>query len=71
MERSLDAGIPRGYGCDSGVSGACAQAGERFAETFAKWATGDIGFNLDVGYKVLPPALPLTAWGEPLTRLGR
>jgi hypothetical protein len=71
VERVLDAGIPRGYGCDDGVTGACASAGERFAETFAKWATGDIGFNLDVGYKIMPPTLPLEAWGAPLARLGR
>jgi hypothetical protein len=71
LERGLDAGIPRGYGCHQGVSGACANAEERFAETFAKWATGDIGLNLDVGYKVMPPAVPLDAWGAPLARLGQ
>jgi hypothetical protein len=62
----LDAGIPRGWGCDGGRAGACADRAERFAETFAKWATGDIGVSLPVGYKVPPPAVSLDAWGEPL-----
>jgi hypothetical protein len=62
----LDAGIPRGWGCDGGRAGACADRAERFAETFAKWATGDIGVSLPVGYKVPPPAVALDAWGEPL-----
>jgi hypothetical protein len=65
----LDAGIPTGLGCDGGVSGACASRAERFAETFAKWALGDIGINLNVGYKVPPPRLPLDAWGAPLAQL--
>jgi len=69
VRRTLDAAVPRGYGCDQGVSGACANAEERFAETFAKWATGDIGFNLDVGYKVMPPSQPLEVWGAPLAAL--
>jgi len=63
---ALDAGIPSGLGCDQGTMGACANREERFAETFAKWALGDIGVNLDLGYKVPPPALPLDAWGAPL-----
>jgi hypothetical protein len=66
---SLDAGIPSGWGCDEGTMGACADRAERFAETFAKWALGDIGVNLDIGYKVPPPALPLDAWGAPLAKL--
>jgi hypothetical protein len=65
----LDSGIPAGLGCDDGVTGACANRAERFAETFAKWALGDIGVNLDIGYRVPPPRLPLDAWGEPLARL--
>ena len=65
----LDDGIPTGLGCDGGVSGACANRAERFAETFAKWALGDIGINLNVGYKVPPPRLPLDAWGAPLAQL--
>jgi hypothetical protein len=65
----LQAGIPAGFGCEQGVSGACATPAERFAESFAKWATGDIGVDLYVGYKVPPPAPTLDAWGEPLDRL--
>jgi hypothetical protein len=65
----LDAGIPSGWGCDQGTMGACADREERFAETFAKWALGDIGVNLDIGYKVPPPALSLDVWGAPLAAL--
>jgi hypothetical protein len=65
----MQAGIPSGFGCEQGVSGACAAAPERFAESFAKWATGDIGVDLYVGYKVPPPAPTLEAWGAPLDRL--
>jgi hypothetical protein len=67
----LQAGIPTGFGCDEGISGACATARERFAESFAKWATGDIGIVLGAGYKVPPPGPTLDAWGAPLERLGR
>jgi hypothetical protein len=66
---ALDAGIPPGWGCDDGKLGACANPQERFAETFAKWALGDIGVNLDIGYKVPPPSAPLDTWGAPLARL--
>jgi hypothetical protein len=66
---SMDAEIPAGLGCDDGVTGACANRQERFAETFAKWALGDIGVNLDIGYKVPPPSVPLAVWGQPLARL--
>jgi hypothetical protein len=66
----LQAGIPTGYGCDQGLSGACANARERFAESFAKWATGDIGVDLGEGYKVPPPGPTLAAWGAPLARRG-
>jgi hypothetical protein len=62
----LDAGIPAGWGCEEGHSGACAPREERFAETFAKWATGDIGVDLYIGYKVPPPSPSLEAWGRPL-----
>jgi hypothetical protein len=68
---ALQAGIPAGFGCDQGISGACANARERFAESFAKWATGDIGVDLSAGYKVPPPGPTLDAWGAPLERLGR
>lgn len=66
----LQAGIPAGYGCDEGRAGACAAPAERFAESFAKWATGDIGVDLYVGYKVPPPGPTLDAWGAPLEHLG-
>ena len=69
LDRQLGDGIPAGYGCDRGNSGACANADERFAETFAKWAAGDIGLDLDAGYKVMPPEPSLAAWGAPLERL--
>jgi hypothetical protein len=67
----LDAGIPKGWGCDDGQAGACAAPEERFAESFAKWATGDIGNDLYAGYKVPPPEPSLEVWGAPLARLGR
>jgi hypothetical protein len=68
--RGLMDAIPAGYGCEQGVAGACATGPERFAETFAKWATGDIGVDLYVGYKVPPPSVTLETWGAPLARLG-
>jgi len=72
VDRSLDAQVPRGYACRAGErTSACAPRAERFAETFAKWATGDLGFNLLVGYAVLPPDVPLDRWGEPLAALAR
>jgi hypothetical protein len=64
----LDAAIPQGYGCDSQNSGGCASQTERFAESFAKWATGDIGVDLYLGYKVPPPD-DLASWGAPLAAL--
>lgn len=71
LTRRLDAEIPAGYGCDDGVLGGCAKPVERFAETFAKWATGDLGFDLYIGYKVPPPSVPLETWGAPLAAFGR
>src|SRR3954454_23289309 len=65
----LQAGIPAGYGCDQGDTGGCAARPERFAESFAKWATGDIGVDLYIGYKVPPPGPTLDAWGPPLAQL--
>jgi hypothetical protein len=62
----LDALVPAGYGCDPQQPDiGCAPRPERFAETFAKWCTGDIGFNLPIGYKVEPPA-SLDDWGAQL-----
>jgi hypothetical protein len=63
--------IPTGFGCEDGLTGACAPGEERFAETFAKWATGDIGVDLPMGYKVPPPSVPLETWARPLAPLGR
>jgi hypothetical protein len=62
----LDAGIPGGWGCEDGVTGACTNREERFAESFAKWATGDLGIDLFIGYRVPPPGPSLEAWGAPL-----
>jgi hypothetical protein len=69
VTNALDAGIPAGLGCEEGLLGGCATRQERFAESFAKWALGDIGVNLEIGYKVPPPAAPLAVWGAPLARL--
>jgi hypothetical protein len=68
LNTQLDAAIPQGYGCDRQNSGGCASPTERFAESFAKWATGDIGVDLYLGYKVPPPD-DLAAWGAPLAKL--
>jgi hypothetical protein len=68
LEAVLDAATPPGLGCDDGgLSGGCAVREERFAESFAKWATGDIGLNITLGYRVPPP--DLAAWGRPLDAL--
>ena len=69
LRASLDAGIPRGWGCDDGRTGACAVRAERFAESFMKWATDDIGVDVWLGYKVPPPGPTLAAWGAPLARV--
>jgi hypothetical protein len=66
----LNAKIPAGWVCEEGHVGACAEKEERFAETFAKWATGDIGVDIYLGYKVPPPSVPLDSWGAPLSGLG-
>jgi hypothetical protein len=65
LHQQLDAATPQGYGCDEQMMGGCADTRERFAESFAKWATRDIGVDLYLGYKVPPPA-DLEAWGTPL-----
>jgi hypothetical protein len=70
LDRALDAQVPRGYACGPGERiSACAPREERFAETFAKWATGDIGVDLNVGYAVAPPDVSPDRWGAPLTSL--
>jgi len=65
----LDAGVPRAGACRAGPdTGDCAQTGERVADTFAKWALGDPGTTMAVGYDV--PAPPnLDIWGAPLSAL--
>lgn len=73
MAARLDAAIPAGYPCgtagdDASCVGRSARE-ERFAETFAKWAMGDIGVNLNIGYKVPPPSASLETWGAPLAAL--
>lgn len=70
LEAELDAATPPGFGCDGANSGGCAAREERFAESFAKWATGDIGNDLHLGYRVPPPA-SLSGWGEPLAQIRR
>jgi hypothetical protein len=71
LRRQLDAAIPPGYACDPGArDGACAAREERFAETFAKWATGDIGVDIYLGYRIPPPP-SLDAWAAPLVALSR
>src|SRR4051794_4230573 len=62
----LDAGIPGGWGCEGGMTGACTGREERFAESFAKWASRDLGVDLFIGYRVPPPGPSLEAWGAPL-----
>jgi hypothetical protein len=62
--------VPRPYGCLDGESGSCTAPVEVFAESFAKWATGDIGVNLNLGYAVPPPE-DLRRWGAPLEALVR
>lgn len=66
----LNQSIPDGWVCEQGNVGSCAKDEERFAETFAKWATGDIGVDIYLGYKVAPPKIPLDDWGAPLAGLG-
>ena len=67
LKARLDAEIPQGYSpCEAGQRSARA---ERFAETFSKWATGDIGASLDIGYRVPPPSVSLEEWGGPLAQL--
>ena len=67
----LVAAVPTGWGCDDGVTGSCAAPEERFAESFAKWATGDIGIDVAIGYSIPPPSPSLDVVGSPARRLER
>jgi hypothetical protein len=69
LRLALDADISPGYACPEPGLNACAEPAERFAETFAKWATGDIGVNLRMGYAAPPPRSSVEAWGRPLAQL--
>jgi hypothetical protein len=66
LDAQLDAGVPP---CAEGEA-VCPRE-ERFAESFAKWATGDIGLALPIGYSVPPPQPTPERWGEPLAALAR
>lgn len=63
LARQLDEATPRGWAATGPASGSSATREERFAESFAKWATGDIGVDLYLGYAVPPPPVD---WGAPL-----
>ena len=68
---ALEAGIPRTGACgDHGgtMTGACAEAPERFADTFAKWALRGKVSAVGAGYEVANPA-SLEDWGAPLAAL--
>jgi len=68
LAAQLDAATPRGYDTGGTGTGSSATREERFAESFAKWATGDIGVDLYLGYAVPPPPVD---WGVPLARILR
>jgi hypothetical protein len=70
LAAQFDAGIPAGLPCPQGTPiGSCAPQAERFAESFAKWASGDLGVDLYAGYAV-PAPLDIEQWGAPLDQLG-
>ena len=62
---------PGGLRVRPGHRGRVRIAPERFAESFAKWATGDIGLDLFIGYKVLPPDADARRLGRPARGAGR
>jgi hypothetical protein len=68
---TLEAGIPRTGSCANwggGLTGACAEPAERFADTFAKWALRGHFSVVGGGYAVaVPPSLE--DWGAPLGAL--
>ncbi|MEA2248140.1 MAG: hypothetical protein QOH46_2669, partial [Solirubrobacteraceae bacterium] len=62
----LQAAIPTPAECGS----ACVSAPERFAETFARWATRHAATDLSAGYDVALPTPTLDAWGAQLAGVG-
>ena len=67
LAQRLDAPIPAGYGCDpvQPRRSAARRARSASPRRSPSGATGDIGFNLPIGYKVAPPA-SLDDWGAQL-----
>ena len=65
----LAAEVPTSGFCWHGRLGDCAPPGEKFADTFAKWAyRGALSYRYGAGYQLpVPPSLD--AWGAPLTGL--
>ena len=64
----LAAAVPRTGACPEGVRADCAQAQERFADTFAKWALRGAVSAVGAGYSLPAPA-SLEDWGAPLAEL--
>ena len=60
--------MPTSGVCPQGIRGDCAQAQERFADTFAKWALRGAVSITGAGYSLAAPA-SLEDWGAPLARL--
>lgn len=61
IRNRMDVAIPQ---CAGDVPN-CGDPEERFADTFSKWATYDVGVRLPVGYRIPAPA-DLNAWSVPL-----
>ena len=64
----LAAQVPRSGACPRGILADCANAQERFADTFAKWALRGEMSIVGAGYALAAPA-SLEDWGAPLARL--
>jgi hypothetical protein len=64
----LAAQVPRSGTCWEGFRGDCANAQERFADTFAKWALRGKVSIAGAGYSLAAPA-SLEDWGAPLARM--
>ncbi len=69
LRQQLFAGLASGYGCRRAGVNECAHPAEQFAETFAKWATGNVGVNVYMGYGTPLPRTSLDEWARPLTLL--